>query len=30
VRVRGGGLFYALWEAEGHGVGEGRQIEGVR
>ncbi|MBA2511757.1 MAG: helix-turn-helix transcriptional regulator [Rubrobacteraceae bacterium] len=24
VRVRGGGLFYALWEAEG------RQIEGVR
>jgi hypothetical protein len=30
VRVRGGGLFYALWEAEGHGVEEGRQIEGVR
>ena len=30
VRVRGGGLFYALWEAEGHRVGEGRQIEGVR
>jgi DNA-binding transcriptional ArsR family regulator len=30
VRVRGGGLFYALWEAEGHQVGEGRQIEGVR
>jgi hypothetical protein len=24
VRVRGGGLFYALWEAEGH------QIQGVR
>ena len=30
VRVRGGGLFYALWEAEGHQVEEGRQIEGVR
>jgi hypothetical protein len=25
VRVRGGGIFYALWEHE-----EGRQIEGVR
>ena len=25
VRVRGGGIFYALWEYE-----EGRQIEGVR
>ena len=30
VRVRGGGIFYALWEAEGHQVEGGRQIEGVR